>query len=106
MAKVDGPLFSLAAHGTYRGQLVFRTNANGTTVGKPFTPPATRSLGQQQTAQKVADLSVTWTALSSGDKSDWAACGATFDLTGYQLWWREWFAQGSSIGSPPTIPCP
>lgn len=106
MAKVTGPLFSLAAHGTYRGQLVFRTDANGTRVSKPLTITKPRSLGQQQVAQNVADMALTWTALSAPDKSDWAVCGATFGLTGYQLWWREWFLQGSSIGTPPVIPCP
>ena len=105
MAKVDGPLFSLAAHGTYRGQLVFKTRAGGTHVAKPLPPVGPRSLGQQQTAQKVKDLSTAWSALDSATKTSWATCGATFSLTGYQLWWREWFAQGSSPGSPPAIPC-
>ena len=105
MAKVTGPLFSLAASGTYRDELVFKTNSLGTYVSKPAAPPRIRSLGQQQTSQKVSDLSVTWSALAPATKTIWAVCGATFSLTGYQLWWREWFLQGSSIGTPPVSPC-
>ncbi len=105
MAKVTGPLFSLAAHGTYRGQLVFITRASGTHVAKPLPPVGPRSLGQQQTAQKVKDLSAEWTALVPADKTAWAVCGALVGLTGYQLWWREWFLQGSSTGNNPIKPC-
>lgn len=106
MAKVTGPLFSLAAHGTYRGALVFKTDARGTHVAKPPLAPATRSLAQTQTAQKVADLNAAWSALAPATKTAWSVCGATFSLTGHRLWWREWFLQNSSPGNPPIKPCP
>lgn len=106
MARVTGPLFSLAAHGTYRAELVFRTNAHGTHVARPALATATRSLAQIQTAQTVSDLNAAWSALAPATKTAWAICGATFSLTGHQLWWREWFAQGSSPGNPPISPCP
>ncbi len=106
MAKVTGPLFSLAAHGTYRGELVFKTGANGTHVAKPPLVTAPRSLAQTQTAQKVADLNAAWSALAPATQAAWSACGVSFSLTGHRLWWREWFLQGSSPGNPPVSPCP
>ena len=105
MTKVIGPLFSFAASGTYRGELVFRTKANGTHVARLPRVTAPRSPAQLAHADNVAVMSQQWKLLDAPTKAAWAACGATFSINGYQLWWREWIAQGSSLGNNPVSPC-
>ena len=106
MAKVKGPLFSLSASGTYLRKFVFRTTTKGTHVAqRPATLP-TRSPAQDTHAQKIADMAASWRAMSGASKAAWGACGLTFGLTGYALYWREWIAQASTTATPPVSPCP
>lgn len=106
MTKVLGPLFSLAASGTYRRSLVFRTRQSGTHVARLPATTAPRSPGQTAHALKISEMSSTWMSLTPAEKAAWASCGAQSSLTGYQLYWREWIAQGATPAAPPLNPCP
>lgn len=105
MAKLTGPLFSLKAQGTYRGVLTFRALGDVTHTVNPARSRKERTTLQQAHTQKIVDLTTAWNELDSTTKDSWASCGATYSLTGRQLFWQEWFAQGSSVGSNPVVPC-
>jgi hypothetical protein len=105
MAKLTGPLFSLKAQGTYRGLITFRALGDVTHTVSPASSRKERSTLQIANAQKVSDMASAWSALSSGDKDTWNACGATYGMTGRQLFWQQWYAQGSSTGDNPVSPC-
>lgn len=105
MTKVIGPLFSLSASGTYRGQFVFRTRAGATFVATlPSDLPA-RTAGQVAHAQNISDMSAAWSAESQPTRDIWIACALTMGKIGYQLWWEQWIIQGSSTGDNPISPC-
>ena len=105
MAKLTGPLFSLKAQGTYQNVLTFRARGDDTHTMSRARSRKERTTLQAANAQKVSDMSAAWNALSSGEKDTWNACGATFNLSGRQLFWREWYAQGASTGDNPVSPC-
>ena len=104
MARVTAPLFSLAAHGTYRGELVFRQRGQISTVSKPPTITASRSAGQLTTQSNVADMQAEWALTDAPTKSAWAVYAATIGLNKYTAYWQQWFIQGSSPGNPPSVP--
>jgi hypothetical protein len=105
MAKTTGPLFSLAASGTFRGAIVFRTRQGATYAGGLPKITAARSAAQLNHSIKVAELNAAWSILPPATQTAWGDCGASFNLRGHQLWWREWIAQGSDPENPPVLPC-
>jgi len=104
MAKVIGPLFSLAASGTYRGEIVFRTYGGQTSVSTKPVNSKERSVGQKDVASKVEYMSAAWSGLPGAVKNQWKSASGGTGKNGYQLFWSEWFIQ--SIVSPdlPLIP--
>lgn len=106
MAKVKGPLFSLSASGTYNELVTFRQQPRLAQAFQQKPSTQTRTTAQNDHNAAVASMASTWSALSGSTKSSWAACGATFNMSGFNLWWREWFLQGSTPITPPTKPCP
>lgn len=105
MPKVRGPLFSLTASGTLDRTLTYSTNGTETTVKKLPSFEKPRTANQAAHAAKVADMSASWLSLSAGTKTLWNNCAALSAQTGYRLYWREWFIQASTPGSPPVLPC-
>lgn len=106
MPRVKGPLFSLTASGTYDRTLVFRTSVRGTAVSRRPRLVAARSPAQISNAQRVNDMARTWVAQSGSTQGAWNSCAALQQMSGYQLWWREWYTQNSTPALPPTNPCP
>ena len=104
MAKATGPLFSLAAHGTYRRELVFRTRGQITTVSKPQSYKAPRSVPQLNAQQKVRYMQAEWRTTPDATKTAWKTRAVTLQMSGYNLYWREWIRQFCTPGNPPTIP--
>jgi hypothetical protein len=105
MTKVIGPLFSLSASGTYRNSIQFNARNGMTFVRAPRIPIKNRSLGQVSHASSVSDMAKSWSLLSSSVKAQWGLCGVPDGLSGYQVYWREWFIQFSDTNNPPVKPC-
>lgn len=101
MAKVVGPLFSLAASGTYRDEFVFRTTAGTTYVSKLPKITKERSMPQLQQQQKVKEMQLGWWSLTQSQRNIWAWGANQQGLKGYTYFWREWFIQGIV---PPNVP--
>ena len=106
MARVKGPLFSLSASGTYLNKLVFRTNSKGTHVATLPQNLPPRSPAQTAHSQKIAEMVASWKSLAPATRLQWSSCGASYGLTGYALYWREWIAQAATPQAPPVSPCP
>ena len=105
MAKVIGPLFSLAASGTYRDEFVFRQTVNGPVVSNLPRQIGSRSPSQIAQAEAVKSMAAAWTALPTLQKNAWTACAAQTSKTGYALFWAEWFFQEVVTPDLPLIPC-
>ena len=104
MAKVVGPLFSMAASGKFRESMVFRTRQLGSHVMKMPTKQKIRTSAQNSHSANISDMAKSWKLQSQVTKTAWSARAVVEAVTGYQLWWREWIFQGSSPGNLPTIP--
>jgi len=104
MATVIGPLFSLAASGTYREEFVFRTGAGKTTVSKRPKITAERSMAQKAQTQKVLEMQAGWASLSPALKNSWSFNAQSWGRTGYTHFWGQWFAQNIVPPALPVIP--
>lgn len=105
MPKVKGPMLSLAASGTFRNLITFVTTASGALCRSP--PQDTRPPTAAQTTHraKLANAVTTWNLLSTAIKADWQACGVTFGMSGYNLFWREYVNQSIEPPDIPVNPC-
>lgn len=104
MTKVKGPLFSLAASGTFKNEMEFRTG-NGKTIvtsTRKVKPP--RSEAQLAQAEKFGRSITAWQGLSPEVKAAWKAEGVMAKLTGYQLFISEYASQNIQPPSLPVIP--
>lgn len=104
MPKVRGPLFSISATGTFRDLLVYRTTGDETTVARPRQVAPPRSIAQQAQATRFRNAVTGWAALSINDKAGWAAAAVPYNLTGYQLYLREYQLQNITPPAQPTLP--
>lgn len=104
MPTVKGPLFSVAASGTYQGLLMFRTGGGKTTVGRPGASNKPRSAAQVQHSARVQEMAAYWSEMPEPDRMPWKAAAEAFGMNGRSLFWREWMAQGSTPENPPNLP--
>lgn len=104
MPKVTGPLFSVTASGTLGKTLTYQNKAGGHVVRTPpsHTPPH----NENQEAHKalVRFMIRAWSGLDDYTKSLWNQRGPAFGMSGFKLWWRQWFLQNSNSESYPTLP--
>ncbi len=104
MVRIVGPLFSIAASGTYRGCILFKTRQGSTFAAGPPAVPASRSALQRAHAAAVGVMASFYTSLSVADRAAWDLSAGAAGIPTYRHYWREWFAQGSSSSSPPSPP--
>ncbi len=62
MPRLNAPLFSLRAHGTLDGNLVYQAHPGAPRVVKHSTPTGPLSSAQTAQRQRYSDLSAAWTA--------------------------------------------
>jgi hypothetical protein len=104
MPKVKGPLFSLQASGTYRGEFTFHQKG-ATCVVRPkakVTPSNTTAQATHRT--KVSQMSAGWLALTPTQRTNWNTAAVGITSSGRAYFWAQWFAQASYPGHPPSIP--
>jgi hypothetical protein len=104
MPTVKGPLLSVAASGSFRDLLVFKTGPNGSTVSQPQRLQPRPSPAQTAHRAIIKALLVAWRQLDPGTKAAWITYAATIDLTGYNAFWKEWVAQQITAPALPIIP--
>lgn len=104
MPTVKGPLFSVAASGTYQGLLMFRTAGGKTTVGRPGETNKPRSPAQIQHSARIQEMAEYWSDMTEQDRQPWKTKAEGYGMSGRALFWREWINQGSTAGNPPNLP--
>lgn len=103
MAKVKGPLFSLAATGKFRG-IEFRTGGGETTVAGPKTITTPRRPAQVAQGQRFKAAVEAWNALPPADKDLWKASASGTGMNGYQLYISEHINQNVIPPAQPERP--
>lgn len=106
MPKTIGPLFSARASGTYGGLITFTDRGTRTIAGVPPIPHNRHGAAQIAQREAVAEMSTSWRTATEPTRTHWRHCALTLSISGYSLYWREWFAQGATPLIPPTPPCP
>lgn len=104
MPKVTGPLFSVTARGSLGKMITFRQVQNSSLVSIHSAPTGAASAVQTAYRNRVGEMAGSWSSQTQPVKDLWIARGVFFSLSGYQLWWREWIAQGSTPNNPPALP--
>jgi len=104
MVDVVGPLFSLAASGTFRKSLVFSTRNGKTVVSSTPVTSIYRSPEQELHTEKIKEMSAVWRSISPNNKILWATDATSYDGNGYRYFWAEWFLQSSTTANPPVLP--
>lgn len=106
MPKTIGPLFSAKASGTYGGLITFSDRGDETIAGVPPIANKRHSPTQDQHRADVHDMTTAWREATEPTRAHWRHCASSLPMSGYSLFWKEWFAQGSTPANPPTPPCP
>lgn len=104
MARVKGPLFSIAASGSIAGLLTFNPGKKSTTARRQpaaYPPP---SANQLATRQKVRDAAAAWRALDPLDRAEWSVLAHNSGRLPFAKYLLEWFAQACTPTTPPYIP--
>lgn len=103
MAKVKGPLFSIAATGEFRG-MHFRTGSGNTTVAGPRETSTPRRPAQVAQSERFKTAITGWNALDDTAKAAWKAAAANTGMNGYQLYVSEFIHQAITAGANPILP--
>lgn len=101
MAKVRGPLMSVAASGTYRNLIVFKSGAAGTTAGSPQQLKGRRSVSQLARQVRYQNACQYWQVQTENTKTTWKNTATAYNLNGFQLWVRQYLLQNCT---PPAVP--
>lgn len=104
MAKVTAPLFSAAASGKFSGLAEFRMRdgkaiAAGLKQRKRPLHPSTR-----HQASRFQIAAAEWRALPNDVQRQWRNAAYSQQMTGYNLWLREYLQQGITPPGRPLLP--
>ena len=104
MARVTAPLFSAAASGKFGDICEFRMVGNRVIAGAVKRRRAPFTEAQQTQALRFKEAAGAWSTLGNYDQEMWASYGPMYDLSGYQLYIREYLNQGILAPDQPTLP--
>ena len=104
MAKVRGPLFSLAASGTVAHALTYRSNDGYCVATRPPIPTGAPSTWQLAERQTMRDAAAGWASLSANDRAIWSANELPTVRSGWMSFFFEWKTQRVAAGQVPLIP--
>jgi len=90
MPKVTGPLFSVGAQGTLGEVLTFQKGMKGHRVGKVPRHRDAQSQAQLDHRDKFLAARDAWLALSEEEKAEYTAKGNLAQMTGWNLFLREY----------------
>ena len=89
MAKVKAPLLSFEANGAFAKRLTFKSGKNGHVVTNFHKPTGTPSLSQITVRNNFTEAKNRWNLLSSNDKLSWNISANSYNITGYNLFIKE-----------------
>lgn len=91
MAKLNGPLLSVGAHGALAKDLTFFRNRFGNRVRRFHYPHRAPSISQYQIRVLIGMLTAHWQVMSDAEKSTWRtnAGNSGLDITGFNYFIRE-----------------
>lgn len=104
MPKVTGPLFSLAASGTFRKSLTFMTRGGANIVRGHVVPRDPQTPAQVAHRDNIADAAATWRLQDAQTRAAWQAAAAMHSMNAFAYWLQQWVYQDSSGPYPPSIP--
>jgi hypothetical protein len=104
MAKVKGPLFSVAASGLFNNCLEYRTGSGKSTVHGRRARTRQRSPAQEAQALRFSQAVAGWQALSVLQKNNWKAAANLTGLNGYTLYISEYQTQNITPPQQPVVP--
>jgi hypothetical protein len=104
MPRVKGPLFSLAASGTFDNKLEFRTTAAGPVVAKIRKANPNRTPAQEAQAERFALAVAGWRGAGIPVRDAWRNAATPLGLIGYRYFLAEWMAQNITAPDLPVIP--
>lgn len=104
MAKVLGPLLSLAASGTLGKTVTYRNTPTRAVALRRVLPMRPPSAAQQGERQKGSWAAASWRALGEYQRLAWGAYGATSELPAFAIFLREFIVQGCGQGDTPQLP--
>lgn len=101
MARLRGPLLSIAASGTIGGVVTFESRSGGPVARLKPASKKPASYAQIQHRAMVTVCAATWATLSTDDKARWQAIAASHGLPVMAKFLHEWIAQQSTATTPP-----
>lgn len=104
MARVSAPLFSASASGKFGDICEFRMVGNRVIAGAIKKRKAPFTEAQRTQAIRFKEAAGSWSALTLPEQEQWADKGPLFDLSGYQLYIREYLNQGILAPDQPILP--
>jgi len=104
MARVKGPLMSLAASGVWDGSIEFRSGNGKTMAAGTRKRKAERSAAQLAQSAKFTQAIVVWRSLDSGTRQAWKTASQLTGLNGYQFFLAEYSAQNINPPGLPIVP--
>jgi len=104
VARVTAPLFSAAASGVFSGVCEFRmVNGQAVAAGiKTRKKPLADATVAQAERFKVA--AGEWMKLNTAQRAPWKTAGNVQNMTGYNLYIREYLQQGVVPPAQPVVP--
>jgi len=106
MAKVKGPLMSLDASGSIAGSITFSKWKGVKTARIKSTPSNPDTAGQQAQRTTFSLAVASWKAQDAADQLTWTnrAKALGLNMSGFNLYVREYIAQGVTDPDVPTLP--
>jgi hypothetical protein len=104
MAKVKGPLFSVAATGLFYDIIEYRTGSGKSTAHGKRSAPSSRSPAQQAQAALFTMAVTGWRALDANGKLSWKTAATYTGHNGFQLYVSEYQTQNISPPDQPIVP--
>lgn len=101
MAKIIGPLMSLAASGSFGKMLTFRQTRHGSIAQLPPIPSGPPSINQSFERERFAAALHAWRGLDQPTKDAWHGRGTIFKRQPVILFCSEYLQQRCS---PPDLP--
>ena len=99
MAKVTGPLMSLAASGSIAKIINYTSTSGGKTVRGWAKPTGTPSSIQVSRRNRYREGAAAWQVLTPAEKDSYTATADALKITGYNLFIRNWLAPWAPVGT-------
>ncbi len=104
MAKIRGPLFSVAAAGSIGKKLTFRATRRGAVAQRHSAPTGAPTALQAEAHQLFRTAAQRWQALTQEELDHWLTAAMQHGISARHLFTREYCIQRPPEGEPVLIP--